>query len=246
MNSFSEDQKQYRSVLLQLTFIRHGQSTANAEGILQGHSDYPLSQLGKEEAIAVGKQLKQENFSFDRIYSSDLRRAVETTELIAQELGWPKNTIIFTDLLREHSLGVYEGKVFNELSMEKKKFLQETWDIPDRKLPEGESVNDYLQRLGEFMSELEDIVPQLESILIITHGGSIYHLLKNLWQEAEPQFMKQAKSAHLGACVRDKDYLANKRKSISLVAEEISINVKSTHSKSHAHQSPALSNMPRY
>ena len=71
-----------------------------------------------------------------------------------------------------------------------------------------------------------------------------YHLLKNLWQEAEPQFMKQAKSAHLGASVRDKDYLDNKRKSISLVTEELSLNVKSIHNESHSHQSPALNSTP--
>ena len=138
---------------MQLTFIRHGQSTANAEGILQGHSDYPLSQLGKEEARVLGKRLKQDSISYDRIYSSDLRRAVETTELIAHELEWPQSSIIFTDLLREHNLGVYEGKVFNDLTVEEKKLLQDTWDTPDRRIPRGESVNDYLQRLGEFMSE---------------------------------------------------------------------------------------------
>lgn len=164
---------------MELIFIRHGQSTANAEGILQGHSDYPLSQLGRNEARELGKRLKKQNLTYDRIYSSDLKRAVETAELITDELGLPQNSITFTDLLREHNLGVYEGKVFNDLPPEEKKFLQDTWDTPDRRLPEGESVNDFLHRLGGFISELEHINPPLKSILIIAHGGSIYHILKN-------------------------------------------------------------------
>ncbi|MFX0208119.1 MAG: histidine phosphatase family protein [Candidatus Hodarchaeota archaeon] len=108
---------------MQLVIIRHGESVANAQRILQGHSDYSLSELGRQQAQALSKRLIKKQISFDIVYSSDLARAVETTEILARELKIPSNKIIYTKLLREHALGTFEGFKYDDLSPEGKKNL---------------------------------------------------------------------------------------------------------------------------
>ena len=66
-----------RGLLMQLVITRHGESVANAQGILQGHSEHPLSELGRQQAQELSKRLIEKGFSFDLVYSSDLVRAVE-------------------------------------------------------------------------------------------------------------------------------------------------------------------------
>src|ERR687893_1738013 len=69
--------------------IRHGQSQGNAEGRFGGHTSTPLSQRGRLQAEATAHALASE--TFNAIYSSDLRRAVETAEPLARLTGLPIN-----------------------------------------------------------------------------------------------------------------------------------------------------------
>src|SRR4030095_12409442 len=89
--------------------IRHGQSQGNAEGRFGGHTDTPLSPLGRRQAEATAKALASEKF--DAIYSSDLRRAIETATPLATRTG---TTLETTEALRERSVGVMEGLTFEE------------------------------------------------------------------------------------------------------------------------------------
>lgn len=89
--------------------IRHGQSQGNAEGRFGGHTDTPVSPLGRRQAEATAKALSPEKFN--AIYSSDLRRAIETATPLAELTGAP---LIPTDALRERSVGVMEGLTFAE------------------------------------------------------------------------------------------------------------------------------------
>jgi 2,3-bisphosphoglycerate-dependent phosphoglycerate mutase len=66
--------------------VRHGQSTWNSSGKFSGWVDIPLTEKGREEARIAGKQLKEQGFHFDIAYTSMLDRAIETCDLILEEM----------------------------------------------------------------------------------------------------------------------------------------------------------------
>ena len=85
--------------------VRHGESEFNSEGRVQGHLDVPLSALGRRQAAAVATALAAETSEI--IFASPLRRARETAEIIARQLG----LLIETDpRLKEINVGIFQGK----------------------------------------------------------------------------------------------------------------------------------------
>jgi broad specificity phosphatase PhoE len=70
-----------------ITLLRHGESTGNAGGYLQGQADFPLSDTGREQTSALAARWLSERITFDRIISSPLRRGRETAEIIAEKLA---------------------------------------------------------------------------------------------------------------------------------------------------------------
>jgi len=71
----------------QFTLVRHGESVGNANNFSQGQKDFPLSELGKKQANALGSYWKNTKMVFDQIVSSPLSRARETAEIISGWLG---------------------------------------------------------------------------------------------------------------------------------------------------------------
>lgn len=89
-------------------FIRHGESEANAEGLLAGsNTDTPLTQKGRDQARAAGEQLKTKQV--DLIVSSPLERAYETATIIAEHIGFTHH-IPTNDLLLERDFGTASGE----------------------------------------------------------------------------------------------------------------------------------------
>ena len=84
--------------------IRHGQTKLNHSNALQGRSDLPLNENGKQQAASAGKWLAAKGIRFDRIYSSPLQRAVQTAELAA-----PGVPVTIDERLIEMDYGPYEG-----------------------------------------------------------------------------------------------------------------------------------------
>jgi probable phosphoglycerate mutase len=97
------------SLVTDVVLIRHGQSQGNAEGRFGGHTDTPLSPLGRKQAEATATALANEPFK--AIYSSDLPRAIETASPLAQLTGVE---IQPAEAFRERSVGVMEGLTFEE------------------------------------------------------------------------------------------------------------------------------------
>jgi len=95
---------------MEIVFIRHGESTANQRGIIQGQGDYPLSQRGKEQARLTARAL--ESLPFSCIYTSPLIRAKETAQII----NGPHNSPLLelTELM-EYNLGEFEGLTMDEI-----------------------------------------------------------------------------------------------------------------------------------
>lgn len=92
---------------MELAFVRHGESEANRAGIIQGRGDYPLSDIGREQARLASAALA--GFGPSIIFSSPLVRARETAEIINRAHGVE---IIAMPELQEYNLGEFEGKTF--------------------------------------------------------------------------------------------------------------------------------------
>ena len=70
-----------------ITLLRHGESVGNAESRWQGQAEFPLTDRGRSQALALAERWKNEKMKFDFVISSPLSRARETAEIIAAKLG---------------------------------------------------------------------------------------------------------------------------------------------------------------
>ncbi|MBI2623643.1 MAG: histidine phosphatase family protein [Candidatus Liptonbacteria bacterium] len=94
--------------MLRLYIARHGQDEDNANGILNGRRDMPLTKLGVRQAEQLAKNIKERKLAFDAVYTSPLVRARRTAEIVAAELGM-KAPVALEDLT-EMDFGVMTGK----------------------------------------------------------------------------------------------------------------------------------------
>ncbi len=158
--------------------MRHGQSTANKLRIIQGHKDYPLTKQGEKEAEELAQQMLKDNFSCSGFYSSDLTRAKGTTEILAEILGLEVTK--YDERLREMNLGNRQGKNVDDLAVEEKQFGERVFEEHDLHFPGGESVNDMKNRVNESLEEIINSHNEKETILILGHGGTLYHILYHI------------------------------------------------------------------
>ncbi len=150
--------------MINIYIARHGETTWNAEGRIQGWSDPELSPLGYSQSLALLEHLKGRPIS--AIYSSDLQRSYLTAQPIARRLGLP---ILKQAELKEIGFGILEGKNLFQFDEE----LKNQWNRfkDDRfsyRIPGAENYSDVAIRLKPFM---EKILQQHEGeeILIVGH-----------------------------------------------------------------------------
>ena len=136
-----------------LTFIRHGETDWNADGRLQGQTDRPLSDYGREQARQLAEDLQGEGF--DAIYSSDLSRARETAEIVGARLGL---RVELDPDLREKDWGNWEG--LTSVERDPFEFV-------------GESTEAHQERTLRALRRLSERHPGDARILVVTHGGSM-------------------------------------------------------------------------
>ncbi|MFA9401974.1 MAG: histidine phosphatase family protein, partial [Anaerolineales bacterium] len=72
-----------------ITLLRHGLSTGNEKGIIQGQKDYPLAEEGIDQSHSLSHYWKDHNVTFDAIIASPLLRAKQTAEIIASGMKLP-------------------------------------------------------------------------------------------------------------------------------------------------------------
>ncbi len=96
-----------------LFLVRHGETVDNARQIMQGQSQGCLNEKGREQARVVAERLAAE--SIDAIVASDLQRAIQTAEIIAEPHGLP---VVTTPLLRERDWGGFTGRFIPDLKGE--------------------------------------------------------------------------------------------------------------------------------
>ncbi len=155
---------------MKIAFIRHGQTEYNKAGRATGWANTPLS----EEGVVYTQKLALEIQSdFTYIYSADLVRYKQTTEILNKKLNL---SICYDTRLRERNFGSLEGTLILDLDpMIREKDKLQTYDYRPY---DGESVDDVKVRVFSFIKEICREKPN-EKILVITSGG-IIRLLHNV------------------------------------------------------------------
>ncbi|MBR6665490.1 MAG: histidine phosphatase family protein [Lachnospiraceae bacterium] len=152
--------------------IQHTQSIHHTNGMVGSWTDWNLSDLGKEQARRIGEKMAKEfagwNFT---MYSSDLKRAKQTAELIGEQLGI--NPVLTTEL-RERNLGKCVGKSVQWL---RDNIECQEKTIDDRMFSDAESRRDVWNRLLPFFQTIMD--SPAENIILVSHGDllSVFHTM---------------------------------------------------------------------
>ncbi len=149
--------------IVELWLVRHGETTYNAARRIAGWCDPPLTELGREQAAAVGPLL--EGTTFESVWSSDLQRAVETSRL-----AWGEATP--DPRLRECNFGIYEGLPIDEVEATDARVFLEFREFD---MKHGDTHRSFLGRIESFVSEL----PPGRHLLFV-HGGVIRILTQDL------------------------------------------------------------------
>lgn len=157
---------------MRLILARHGQTDYNVQGRYQGQREVPLNRTGLEQAERLAGRLS--SYKIDALFSSDLKRCVQTAEVIAKRLGLPAAT---DARWRELSFGDWEGMTHAEIQAEAPELL-ERWqsDPAGVSAPNGETVQQLAGRAGSALDELRSRYAE-KTILLVTHGGVIRALL---------------------------------------------------------------------
>lgn len=160
---------------LEIVAVRHGETTANHDGIIQGHMNSQLNDLGLLQAQQVAERLKNEQF--DAVFSSDLDRAANTAKAILQY--HTDLTITYTTALREWHLGVLQTQRYAEMSPDHKLLvdcLRSSENVPP--IPGGETIDEFQQRVSDFMEHLAAEYMG-KRLLLTSHGGTIQRMLRH-------------------------------------------------------------------
>jgi len=157
--------------------VRHGQSTWNVEGRLQGQTPHPgLTDLGRAQARAAGDRLAAlvPTSAPDEValWSSDLTRARQSAELVADRLGLPHSHIRIDPALREQALGDLEGALTSDLDADPvppppgKHLADIRWGGPA-----SESVRDVDARIAAYLARALPTAPA--HLILLTHGDTL-------------------------------------------------------------------------
>lgn len=168
-----------------LILIRHGQTTFNATGRMQGHLDTELSDAGYAQAEAAAQLLAGEGVT--RIVSSDLVRAAETARVVAESLGLGFTT---DSRLRETNLGQWQGMSSVEVDQDFPGARAVWRHDPTWAPPEGESRVQVARRARPVIDELMVDYPEWSggTVLVVAHGGAIAALTCHLLGFDESQY----------------------------------------------------------
>lgn len=148
---------------MDLLILRHGQSEWNAQGKWQGQADPPLTELGEQQAASAAQQLLHIGETFDRIVSSDLKRAHHTAEIIALLLGG--KSVAVRSEFRERAAGIWQGLTRSE--------IEASWPnaIEEQRWPEGYEPDDSI--ISRVMPGLVRLAQNNQRVLLIGHAGLI-------------------------------------------------------------------------
>lgn len=152
-----------------ICLVRHGKTNQNLKKLIQGRKDFPLSNIGRGEALQAAKILKETDPNWDIIYSSPLSRAYETATIIASNIGYKKEVIKNEDFT-ERDFGISEGMpVCDEVFV---KVLDDSW--------EGiETTQEIRKRMHDGVKKIIDNT-NYKKIMIVSHSHAIKGFLSSI------------------------------------------------------------------
>ena len=136
----------------EVIFIRHGETDFNKAKLYFGHSDHDLNATGMEQLRNTRFLLEKREKTPDIIFSSDLKRCVQSMEILGIDKKVEK---ILTEELREVNFGIFEGKTYEEIKNEypdKVEKMRNDWR--NFKVDKGESINEMMLRTAKKMDEI--------------------------------------------------------------------------------------------
>ena len=166
---------------MKLVLIRHGQSIYNLENKFTGWKDVDLTDKGRNEAVKAGNILKENQFSFDYAYTSNLKRAQETLSIILERLD---SRLIPTknEALNERDYGDLIGRnkadAAKEFGEDQVQIWRRSYDIPP---PSGESLKMTCDRTLPYFKKYILSKINNNNIIISAHGNSIRAIIKYLF-----------------------------------------------------------------
>lgn len=190
---------------MQLVLARHGESVWNKENLFTGWTDIDLSEKGREEARDAGKLLKEGKFDFDVCFTSYLKRAIHTLNIILEEMDREYLPVIKAWQLNERHYGALQGlnkaetaKKYGESQVklwrrsfdvappalppndERLPSLQSAYrDVSSSSLPSTESLKITIERVVPyFEKEIKPLMKMDKKVLIVAHGNSLRALVK--------------------------------------------------------------------
>ena len=168
------------------SIIRHGESEGNVAGRMQGHTDLPLTERGRDQARSTGRAFAHHRVVADYVYASPLSRAFETARIIADEARWPSPDPL--EAAKELDTGIFTGLTFPEIrrtyAEEYARFTVTSW----AGVPGAESIRSLIERALATWREMVERVNTLAAhgadttrplhVATVTHGGMIQWLIK--------------------------------------------------------------------
>ncbi len=200
-----------------LVLVRHGQSIWNVENLFTGWTDVDLSELGRGEAQAAGRQLLAEGISVDVAHTSVLKRAIRTLWIMLDEMDRMWIPVERSWRLNERHYGALQGldkvQTAERHGAAQVKIWRRSYDIPPpplapdderhprfdpryaqvspAEIPSTESLKDTLGRVLPYWRDR--IAPQLSSgrnVLVVAHGNSLRALVKMLDRISESDIVE--------------------------------------------------------
>ena len=152
--------------------VRHGQTDWNLNRRYQGHSDILLNETGKKQARELGRRLAK--LPLKAVYSSDLKRAVQTAEEIA---SFHASRVLETPVFRELNFGLWEGLTYEQIMSGWPDWLMAMYARPSiGHAPRGESFPLVRRRALAGLADCIAAHPA-EMIAIVSHGGTLRTIL---------------------------------------------------------------------
>ena len=165
-----------------LVLVRHGQSEWNAKNLFTGWKNPGLTSDGKKEAIKAGSLIKQRNIQFSMMFTSALKRAQITGQIILDGIEQTNIEVVKDEALNERDYGDLSGlnkdDARKEWGEEQVHIWRRSFDVPP---PGGESLKDTAERVLPFFNI--SILPKIiegKNILVAAHGNSLRSLVMQL------------------------------------------------------------------
>ncbi len=165
-----------------LVLVRHGQSQWNLENRFTGWTDVELTEQGREEARRAGELLAETGIRFTKAYTSELKRAQETLDIILDVLGQKDLPVTKDQALNERHYGDLQGlnkqKTAEKYGKEQVHLWRRSYDIAP---PGGESLKDTAERtLPYFHKHIVADLDAGETVLVSAHGNSLRSIVMDL------------------------------------------------------------------